>query len=234
MPNKIDALVSSSIVRAARIWYENECIAHRELPPLDQMTLSDLLAIAVPRVEAVYAGEVKWSEASNGDRAVWVGRPRSAHGHNLDANKHEYWENLWDTIRIGKGATVDRFGYEQWKITDKTDGTCWMFGNHNIGAWYLCNLQIAGQLVGDHHLDLHQMYAHVDRALEPGETIGATLMIGSKIVSQAKISDLIIGHPVAQHVPPRQNFSVQIVWFAVRRPIQIEVHLEGPSLRSVM
>lgn len=230
MPKALDEFWTSPLSRAVSIWLHAEEAAN---PTISTMARGDKLALAMPRVRAVFAGEVRWSEASPGDRAVWVGRPRSPqHIESRHGASVHYWENLWDTLRIGAGATETRH-FQRWSECDKPDGTCRMFGNYNIGAWYLCNLQCAGQLVGDHSMDIEQMYATVDRALEPGESVGANLLIGTRLVSQAKLSDLIVGHPVGLTLPERQNFSVELTWYRVHSPIQIVVHLEGPSRRAV-
>ena len=232
MPKSLDEFWTSPLARAVAIWCHAEEAAN---PAISTMAIGDKLALAVPRVKAVFAGEIRWSDASPGDRAVWVGRSRNPlHTRTHDGEYVHYWENLWDTLRIGPGAT-DHQGHfrPQWSECDKPDGTCRMFGNYNIGAWYLCNLQCAGQLVGDHSMDIEQMYATVDRALEPDESVFALLHIGTRLASQARLTDLIIGHPVGRTLPERQNLSVELVWHRLILPIRIVVHLEGPSRRAV-
>jgi hypothetical protein len=57
--------------RAARLWYSAECAADPKLPT--NLTDGDIYALAIPRIRALVAGEVPWSEASPGDQALWQG-----------------------------------------------------------------------------------------------------------------------------------------------------------------
>jgi hypothetical protein len=181
-------------------------------------------------VKAIFAGEVRWSETSDADKAVWAGRSR---GRISASDTHYFWENLWDTARIGG---VDRHRVDDWRWSPEhraADGHVKMFQNFNVGAYHLCNLQVGGQLVGDHSMEVHQMYATVDRPPARDETILAVLTVGCRRVSEAHLTDLIVGHPVGVAIPERQCFAVELVWRAVREPIQIVMHLEGPSPRYI-
>lgn len=222
---------ASNLGRAVKAWLTAEATVN---PAIKTMAMGDRLALAVPRVKAVFAGEVRWSEASPGDRAVWVGRSRyTSMRESMDENYQYYWENQWDTARLGPGVT-DQTIHHQWADHDQDHGCVYMFGCRNIGYWHLCNQQTGGQLVGDHSMEIVQMYATVDRGLDAGELVTAELIIGHKIVSQATLADLVIGHPVGQHLPSRQGYSVRLAWDRITRPITVVVHLEGPSQRALM
>lgn len=54
-------------------WYMNEY----GTDAMDKQSNGDIYAIAVPRVKAVFSGEVRWSEASPGDKAIWNQRPHN-------------------------------------------------------------------------------------------------------------------------------------------------------------
>lgn len=222
---------ASHLGRAVTEWLKAEVEVN---PAIERMAIGDRLALAVPRVTAVFAGEVRWSEASPGDRAVWVGRSRNLEHHETQDDYYKYyWENLWDTRRIGEGAE-DPHVYHRWSDSNQGHGWARMFSNLNIGMWSLCNLQVGGQLVGDHQMMIGQMYATINRALEPNEHVVATLEIGNKIVSQATLPDLIVGCPVGQSLLERQGYSVMLMWERIKRPLSVVVHLEGPSRRALM
>ena len=69
----LDPLTYSYVDDMARLWMDAERAAD---PNLNGMSLEEYASVARERVAKVFAGEVRWSEASPGDRAVWIGRPR--------------------------------------------------------------------------------------------------------------------------------------------------------------
>lgn len=222
--------IPSHIHRMARLWYRMESESPTSgLPPASKMQCSDILAIAVPRVEAVLLGEVRWSEASPGDRAIWVGRARNVEEVVRDlgvASKETMWENVWDTVVIGSGAR----GVVGVPVPT---GTRRIFGNENVGNWRLSNLQCPGQLVARANWEVAQIYAECDRSPDRGEALRATLIIGNKIATSATLSDLLFGHPVGATVVECQNFMVSIDWSGIARPLELRVHLEGRATRTV-
>ncbi len=222
------------VKHAALIWYR----AENPEPRPHRMTLGDIFAVAIPRVMAVLGGEVRWSEASPGDKAIWVGRPRNI------ALFHERadWTNFWDTICIGPGE----MGLAPWRLSDPLGRTAsgwvrmfgtasgWvrMFGNYNVGNWWLCNMQVAGQLPCDQFFHVEQMYAHTDRLPDTTEAITLSLVVRNKQVAASHIQDAIAGHPCGLVIAPRDDFGVRVDWTRVVRPITIRVHLEGVTSRT--
>src|SRR5690348_4086881 len=56
---------------------------------------ADIHAVALPRVMAVLAGEVKWSEASNADKEIWKCRSRR-----VDSLDAATYLNVYDTAVV--------------------------------------------------------------------------------------------------------------------------------------
>lgn len=74
----------------------------------DQHSNGDIFAIAIPRVKAVFSGEVRWSEASNGDKAIWHMRPRFTDAWNagIDVGVGEGWPTTLTLAGYGGGGGV--------------------------------------------------------------------------------------------------------------------------------
>lgn len=212
------------LVRAAFIWY------YAEFPNNREVAESDLLAVAMPRVDAVFSGEIRWSEASAGDRAIWVGRPRDIATFNDGSHRvGSRWENFWDTEIVGPGDVEALWGVCRPCSCCGPAGSVRLFGCANIGNWWLCNMMVGGQLPGDSWFDIRQMYIDCDRHLSPKEIVTASLQIQRRQVASARFNDLVLGHPVGAQVPPRGDFYVELHWNALEKPIRVTLHLEGVS-----
>jgi hypothetical protein len=131
---------------------------------------------------------------------------------------------------VGPGDVAALWGSRpRYQYQCGTAGTVRLFGTANIGNWWLCNMQVGGQLPGDLCFDIHQMYVDTDRMLSPNEIITATLQIQRRQESSAMFNDLVRGHPVGAQVPPRGDFGVELHWNALASPIRVRLHLEGQS-----
>jgi len=199
------------IKRAALEWFKAEHGVNSDWE--NRLSLGDIYAEAVPRVKAVFAGEVRWSEASAGDKAVWRGRPRDISL--VGAERHLRWGKVYDTITI---APTDL--HRSWR----------MFGNTNVGNIGLTNLQCAGMPCFDAHFDVRQIYAEVDRDLGTADNVFVELRFGMRIIGVYKLRDLVIGCPVGQRLGVRQDMSVRIDWFGLAAPMTAVINLEGVEI----
>lgn len=202
------------IQQAALQWWKAEH-PDRDLP---SSCRGDIYAEAVPRVRRVFAGEVRWSEASPGDKAVWIGRPRDV-AKFLTAESA--WANFYDTVDLVPG---------------EEPGARHLFDNTNVGDFSRTNLQIAGMAYGcgyGHHVyfDILQMYAITSRPLAPDDNVVVTMVIGTKVWAMSTLHFAILGVPVTVKIPPRQDFKVIVDKFEHRTrlagPLTVRVHLEG-------
>lgn len=170
---------------------------------------ADLYSEAIPRVELVLRGEVRWSESSPGDRAIWSVRARDPE---LAADQR--YANYYDTHELPN----------RW-------GSAWssfrMFGNLNIGDSRLTNLQVPGQFCVP--FTVKNLYAVPSRDLVGREALVLTLMTCHNHVEWCgPLDEARRGVPVSVHLPARQNITVDSDvrhWSA--EPISIRVHLEG-------
>jgi len=201
------------IQQAALQWWKAEH-PDRDLPSCR----GDIYAEAVPRVRRVFAGQVRWSEASAGDKAVWIGRPRDV-AKFLTAESA--WANFYDTVDLVPGAEQHSFR---------------MFGNANVGNFFLTNLQCAGTPYGyglgyDVDFDISQMYAVASRPVTADDTLVVDLIVGAGTAATMVLGDLIAGWPLSVAVPARKNFSVRVHKSEYRTrlagPLTVRIHLEG-------
>lgn len=198
------------IRRAAMTWYHAEVHAGR-LP--EKMTDGDIYAVAVPRVIDVFAGEVRRSECTPGDLAIWKGRPRVPP--EVAMMHTSTWDNVYDTVDLTHGGTYRLFGCE------------------NVGNLFRTNLQVAGQIAGCASFTIHQMYADLGRDLSIHDRVIAELCIGQNLIWNGHIRDMFAGVPVGVVVPPRQNFYVRVYVSDLTEPLEMVVHLEGDVSRTV-
>lgn len=216
--------VAPQLVQACHIWYCAERRADPSLPAYSEgLAEGDLIARALPRVVAVFSGEVRWSEASAGDKAIWRGRPRdieSFQGHQGWAVKSSVeWLNLFDTVTLGPRSPQHSHR---------------MFGCANVGNYFWTNLQVPGQLPGGRWFQVDQVYAVPSRMLAPGEEVVLTLNVGWRIAHSAlPLREWMLGVPVGKRIPPRECFSVTIDQKGeISTPLIIVVHLEGTTSRE--
>jgi hypothetical protein len=207
-----DGSVGMVLRRAARIWYAAECAADPNLPTT--LTDGDIYALAIPRVRALFAGEVRWSETSPGDKVLWRGRPR-----HVELTPHwlnSCWENIYDTIDLHPACRLHTR----------------MFGCQNIGNLERCNLQLPNQMSGL-VFDIHQMYADLSRDLTIHDRVQVELVIGEHRIGQiAHLRDLALGMPIGRTVLERQAFYVVIDADGLTAPLEVVLHLEGTIMRS--
>ncbi len=202
------------IRQAARRWYAAECAADPKLP--QNLTDGDLYALAVPRVRQLFAGEVRWSETSPGDKAIWRGRPRDVE--HTPQWLSSCWENVYDTIDLSPNT-----------VNVHTR----MFGIENVGNYVRTNMMLAGQICGALTFDVHQMYADLSRDLDIRDRVNAELVIGGRRTGQVTpLRDLAMGLPVGRTILARQDFYVTLDAFRVVAPLEVVLHLEGTVMRT--
>ncbi len=214
-----DGPIGMVIRRAARLWYSAECAADPKLPA--NLTDGDIYALAIPRVRALFAGEVRWSETSPGDKAIWRGRPRRVQTVPprmgcVEPRLDSRWENLYDTVELEPERCARHHT---------------LFGCGNIGNLTLTNMQVAGQLAGALTFDISQMYAEISRDLSIRDAVVAQLVVGGKLIGTWHLRDLALGVPIGRTVGERQGFEVRISRPVVTEPLTIVMHLEGPVVR---
>lgn len=198
------------IKRAALYWYNAECTADSSLPW--NLTCGDIYALAIPRVRAVFAGEVRWSETGPGDKAIWRGRPRDIEA----ATTAEEWFNVYDTISFDERTPV---------------GTHKLFGVENIGNVWRSNLQVPGQILCEHAALVHHMYAEVSRDLVATDQSLVTLHVGRKVISTRPLRDLVCQVVrLGTTIPRHHDVGVFIDYPRRLAPIDIVIHLEGSLL----
>jgi len=210
-----DGPVGMVLQRAARLWYAAECAADPKVPT--NLTDGDIYALAIPRVRALFAGEVRWSETSPGDKALWRGRRRNVElvPQWLDSR----WENLYDTVDL----EPERCGHHFHDL----------FGIRNIGAVHRSNLRVPGQCEGALTFDIQQLYAEVSRDLSIHDHVVARLVIGNRPIVTCHLREAVLGIPIGQTVLERQNFEVRIDCPRLVDHLTVVMHLEGPVIRTV-
>jgi hypothetical protein len=202
--------------RCARIWYAAECAADPDLP-MKHLTEGDIYALAIPRVRALLAGEVRWSETSPGDKAIWRGRPREVV--TTPPWLESRWENLYDTIDL----EPDRCSHHDHRL----------FWNGDIGDDARSNMQTPGQCAGALLFEIHQMYAEVSRDLSIHDQAVVRLAIGRKLIATFLLREVVLGVAVGVAVGPHEAFDVQINHPVVVEPLTVVMHLEGTAMRTV-
>lgn len=228
--------MNDPVSRAAFVWYAAECDANPALPKARTMTPGDVLAIAVPRVMKVFEGEVRWSETSPGDKAIWKGRPRDIELFERREGRtrvigHNDWLNIYDTIEMGPDDEPVRHPGMRGQRHHRSVR---MFGNVNIGNGELTNMQVAGQLGHDTKFEVHQAYAVVNRPLRADDDIFLTMVVGCQPVHAGPLHlrEWIHGIPVGMIIPVRQNFSCTVeAYREVKKTLEIVVHYEGITKR---
>lgn len=207
------------VTRAAFVWWAAESPPHARWT--NKLSWGDILAIAVPRVLAVFSGEVRWSEASPGDKAIWRGRPRdieawqkTRRGGTTQVLRGVEWLNLFDTATLGPDDA-----YRCRRI----------FNNANIGNQFLTNLQCGGQASFRGDFEIAQGYAVVSRPVTTADDIFITAIIGHHPVhSPLSLREWVLGVPMGVTVPARQSFGAQVESHGpVSAPIDVIVHFEG-------
>lgn len=206
--------------RFALIWYE------AEYPGIKWTTINDRLAEGVPRVRKVFSGEVRWSEASPGDKAVWVGRPRNVEQYNSNPHRDQ-WVNLYDTADFeprGDKPRTNNGGYEIERL----------FGPINIGCPSLCNSQYPNLFCSLGHGGNCEFAVHHFHIVPSRYNLGdvdctVTLTVGAFAWFKGPLAEAVLGVPVMRTIPERQNFEVSL-WVNTERlesPIRLVAHLEG-------
>ncbi len=218
-------------------WLEDE----REAGSLDGLDESQLVDIALDRVRMVIGGEVRWSEATPGDKAIWRGRARDVTRFDRRWRAHEgHHDPLGDGARTGGIAgrrdqrqveRAERRFHVFWDTTAvNEDGfySPWqgpespgmnslrLFGNANVGNLRLTNMQVAGQMPGDQSFYVAEMYATAtdfDGLVAIADRAFATFIMGMQPQTQVALRELVHGVPVRLVIPTRQNFSVLLDLF---------------------
>jgi hypothetical protein len=199
------------------------------------------------RVEDVLRGEVRRSEMSLGDLAVYFGRYRlleTAPPDKFSKDRASRRMVLYDSLEFG-GVVPAR-------------NSTRLFGNANIGDYNRTNLEVPGQLASDQSFyiagwhvvasDDSELLPHLERMLVDGM---ATLWLGDRPQTMRKLVELWREPcPVEQILPIRQTFNVVVDFFGrafnefckrvdelrrdqEREPFRIWINLEGWQLREI-
>jgi hypothetical protein len=228
-------------------WYHAQPEEHRKRPFLE---LSKPERVAIwDRVRAVLAGEVRRSEATVADLAIWHGRPRVGKpemqppldvgkpldeddtqparprtkltGPRLHGVKERRWHHYWDTVSLRNLCEPER----SWRL----------FGNANVGYLQLSNMQLGGMFPVDQTFLISSWYLSLSAIPQEYEDLLmtalhesiVTLNIGDRPMQQFPALDLFLEpRQVDCFVPPRQNFSVEILSMR-ERFLQLEAALNG-------
>lgn len=216
-----DHKVSPFLSQLCWIWCMNEPEVWKRMW---HANTADILAVAMPRVMAVVTGEVRWSEASAGDKAIWLGRARNAEL--AKAREHTY-ANVYDTIVVMPSGHADAYVAHNYNRLVGA-GSWHMFGNANVGNMFLTNMQVAGQFWFDRTAVIEQMYAVTDRPITADDNLVLEMIVGMSPVRMLPLHDWCVGVPGPIVIPVRQNFSVRVSTTGrMREPLEIRVHLEG-------
>lgn len=217
--------VSPTLRQLALRWLMNEPGVWQKLR---HATDADRLAIAMPRVLAVVAGEVKWSEASPGDREIWKGRARNVDA--ARANVDRYLNQYDSLLILPEGGRPDlRQAHRYHWSPLVAPSSQRIFGNSNVGNYHVCSLQVAGMLGFDSDVHIAQVYAVASRQLVAEDIVHATMNIGCRQVRGGPLREWIAGMPGGAdcRVPPRQNFDMRIDVSRVAEPLELTFHVEG-------
>lgn len=185
----------------------------------EQMDVSrdELVQIGRDRVIQLYEGEVRVSEMTVADRAVWRGRPRSPSSLEADLDAHERWWNYYDT---SQSSYASQGGWER------------LFGNANVGNINLTNLSVGGQLgYGEWEwFYIEMLYATPlgDFEKAPWDAT-ARFSIGDRLlIPELHLTEWFRGIcPRRLMVPPRQNISLQIHYPTSADGRKVRFHIEG-------
>ncbi len=207
------------------------------------------LSVARDRAIAVVSGEVKWSEASPADRAVWSSRARMPAMVLLNEERErEEVERAAPIHMRGKVRKDDRsqIYWNYWDtlvFDDRLQRTTRMFGWQHIGDTRRTNMQVQNMLASGNSFRALNFYARIqwpapDDAM-PWNAV-FTFMVSQSPWAQGKLRDLLVGIPCDVIIPPRAEFSVvaesydALQRLGVRAPaLEIEIHLEGVLSRSI-
>ena len=256
----IDAMLDASddplLEVSARIWHEAERIGTGNGRVEWDHLSDDEKRGARARAAKVMAGEVKWSETGPGDRAIWVGR-ESASGR---AGRRAMAALHREALRLGRQCrwtqclpwrAYDTLSLEPHKQIHHYTR---LFGNYNIGNYFLTNLQIPGQVAfGDNCFFIDEAYvtyrydgAHSDELRRVIDSAVVSVIIGEQFAApHLHAGDICVGfhtwserHGIGKLVRPRQNLSVRIDFYGDTRPvihpIDIVVHLDGAVTRDLV
>lgn len=209
------------------------------------------------RVDLVLQGEVRRSEMTAGDLAIYFGRYRT-----VEASLPKEWlenlkaeENGW---RKGAGRPLI-CDYETrrdvlWDclgLIHDTPQTTNLFRSAPIGNLNLTNLQVPGQLGADQSALFHGWHVTVNKEPTPimesafAESV-VTLWLGDQPQANRRLVELW-REPwtLSTYLPPRQMFRVSVEWFVAgldrlkssfgdtADPLRIWVNLETFRLRPI-
>lgn len=222
-------------------WYRAESDLdpfHVAFPPIESLTVGQVIEIAGEHVKDVLTGEKRWSECQPGDRAIWNGR---AQGRQDFLEKWLRYSQVSDEVKElpvdglqqrienikARVATV-RYGDQHpvanrepywWKFYDTAivgDTYSWRaFDNKNVGNMFLTNLQMAGQLAyTDQSFACARFYCTVPP--ETGtdwwmmENTRVELIIHNKVSTPAlTLRELMLGWQVGIVIPERVNVEIR-------------------------
>jgi hypothetical protein len=198
--------------------------------------VEDITPIALDAVGRVLGGEVKWSEATAGDRAIWRGRARDVarfdrhwrprqiveeeQGGGIAAarerrRRHQSerrYANVYDTVLVVQNADGEVNFSNPWG-TNIDSYSSRLFGNTNIGHMRLTNMQIPGGFPSDVSFWIAEAYATAtdfDGLVAVANDIVVTLVVGSKPITAMPLREFVHAVPVRLTLPPRQDFYVNL------------------------
>lgn len=205
--------------------------------------VDDPTPIALDRVRLVLAGEVRWSEALPGDRAIWRGRARDVRLYErlrppIAASPYPWgrfrYGNVYDTARVVRIDDEIRFTRHGQLRSLR------LFENANVGAYQRTNMFVAGQL-GGWAFVVSTVYATAtdfDGLVAVANNLIVTLVVGEMPVWMLPLRELVAGVPTPQTIPPRQNFYVYVDAYGGGHdatalplrafdPFDLAIHIEG-------
>lgn len=195
------------------------------------------------RVELVLTGEIRRSEMSPGDRAVYFGRYRFLEQQPPSRERDLQRTVWWDCLEFKRINTSNI-----------------LFGVGNVGNWELSNLPIGGMISSyDQAAYLCGWYLSICNEPELAHDVEhlfsnavASVIIGDLPVADRRLLDLYREpQPLTITVPKRRSFGVRVEFFGMElkrfqerlramgrdqkhEPFRLWIHLEGWHGRSVM
>ncbi|MGH2361783.1 MAG: hypothetical protein ACRDGM_14725, partial [bacterium] len=239
------------IERLAKQWFEQ---AQRDFPPQapNQGLLWEALSdgekeVVLQHVQRILNGEVPTSQMSEADKSVAIGRKRHVediseeHPRKRPSVYSRRWANWWDSL-YGQSLPISN-------NHPILTGGGRLFDNRNIGNYFLCNLQVAGQLCGDQSAFIRHWYIrttvhkeNADGLEEAFQESYADFHVGQRRFQQATLIDLFLDAVrLDRIIPPRQNFDVtvnltskatRILNECLKTPLRF--HLEGVERLEVL
>lgn len=239
----------------AERWHEEQRTAGGRGGPPWLLLSEEARDAARGRAAIVLAGEVPWSSAGVGDRAIWAGG-RQKHRSAFERAKAA----LWPVMNKRAQPSMDQFGHKHrgdvcdlvwWNLYDTlvVNSTLFsrahVFNNANVGNTRMTNLMCGGFMPMSIDFFAADFYATVRPldtaplprgALDWIDSATACLVIGEKrMTPDVQIRDLLDRVPVDSLIRSRDSFKVQVDSFRPPAvPFEVVFHLDGGMVRSLV